>query len=276
MVQKLFLSIFLITLFGISCSTESKKSDKEAANSMEKTTTNENIPEEVKLSPIKLVEQAHKKSAVIENNAVAFDIILNFGGNEVLNGTMTLAGNSSKGLIQLKDGSEILHLGDKVYYSDSEKNPKSMRFAAYTWSYFFLFPYKLSDPGTNWGDLEQRDLAGKTFDFQKLTFDAGTGDAPDDWYLMYSDQENHLIEYAAYIVTAGSSQSEAEEDPHAIQYLDYKEINGVPFAHSWIFWEWREQEGLTKELGNAQLSNFRFVGKADDLFSIKEGYLMAE
>jgi len=232
--------------------------------------------EAVKLGPIEQIEKAHKKSTVIENNAVAFDITLNFGGNEVLSGTITLAGNSSKGLIQLKDGSEILYLEDKVYYSDPEKNPRSMRFTAYTWSYFLLFPYKLSDPGTNWGDLEQRELAGKTFDFQKLTFDAGTGDAPDDWYLMYSDPKNHLIEYAAYIVTAGSTQSEAEEDPHAIQYADYKEVDGVPFAHNWTFWEWREQEGLTKELGNAQLSNFRFVGKTEDLFSIKDGYLMAE
>ncbi|MEM7161141.1 MAG: hypothetical protein AAF487_01755 [Bacteroidota bacterium] len=227
-------------------------------------------------TPIELIEEAHKKDEVNSNKAIQFDIQLFFGGKERLNANLTLAANSTKGIIESNDSSVVLYVEDKVYYSDSLKNPKSVRFSAYTWPYFALLPYKLSDPGTHWGEPFSETLADKNLNCQKLTFEQGVGDAPDDWYLVYSNIENNLIEYAAYIVTAGSSQVEAEKDPHAIEYRDYKTVSGIPFAHEWIFWEWREKEGLTKELGHAKLSDIQVVDLDEDKFLIRDSYLTAE
>jgi hypothetical protein len=102
-------------------------------------------------------------------------------------------------------------------------------------------------------------LNGNVYNSQKLTFGDGVGDAPDDWYITYSDSESNLMEVAAYIVTAGSTVEEAEEDPHAISYHDYKDVDGIALAHSWQFREWRKDSGLTRQLGSAELSNFKFI-----------------
>jgi len=257
-------TFLLFICFIFACNTSRKKEDKNISS------------DKPQKSLVELIEDAHQKYAVIGNKAIQFDIQLFFGGTERLNANLTLAGNSSKGVIRSNDGSIVLYINDKVYYSDTLKNPASVRFSAYTWPYFALLPYKLSDPGTNWASPTSEQLAGKTLDCQKLTFDQGIGDAPDDWYLIYSNPENKLIEYAAYIVTAGSSQEEAEEDPHAIEYKNYLSVDGVPFASNWVFWEWRAKKGLTKELGHANVSNFKIIDIDPDLFEIKERYLVAE
>ena len=226
-----------------------------------------------KNSPIAVIESAHKKESFLQEEAIQFDLYLEFRGTERLNGTITLLTNSAKAMIELKDSTRIIVNQDRAFHSPDYKNPGSVRFAAYTWSYFFLFPYKLSDPGTHWDKYGAETIEGVEYERQKLTFDAGTGDAPDDWYIAYPNPESHLIDISAYIVTAGSSVKEAEEDPHAIQYLDYELVDGIPLARRWVFWEWRENKGLTQELGLAKLSNFKFLDLPDDYFEVPSGYM---
>lgn len=205
------------------------------------------------------VEAAHHKVEFYEHNAVVFDLKLYFGEIERFNGTITWATNSSKGLIKYKNGNTINIIEDEITYSDTSISIESARFTAYTWSYFFMLPYKLNDPGTKWETYKNHDLKGKEYAAEKLTFESGTGDAPDDWYIVYADKETMLTHTAAYIVTANKSLEEAERDPHAIKYENYKEVNGVPFAHKWTFWGWNKSSGLTDQLGNAELSNIRFL-----------------
>jgi hypothetical protein len=40
---------------------------------------------------------------------------------------------------------------------------------------------------------------------------------------------------AAYIVTSYNDKEVAEKNPHAIQYLEYKDISGTPIATKWCF-----------------------------------------
>lgn len=220
------------------------------------------------------LETAHAKAAFRNKDAIQFDLELTFGGRKRFEGTVTLSTDSGAGLMEENSGRKLYYLKDSIYYaSDDERSPAGLRFSAYTWPYFFLLPYKLSDPGTNWTDYPQKTLNDNSYLAEKLTFDPGTGDAPDDWYIIYADTDTELVEVAAYIVTAGSSQAEAEEDPHAIQYGDYQLIDGVPIAHKWTFWAWRTTEGLTDELGSAILSNVRFVPVTEATFAPPSDYI---
>ncbi|MEQ9261722.1 MAG: DUF6503 family protein [Owenweeksia sp.] len=227
------------------------------------------------LSFAKTLEEAHQKEEFLKKEAIQFDLVLNFGGNERLNGTLTLLTNSSKGRIDYKDGSIIIYDEDKLYFSP-EIDAERVSFTAYTWSYFFLMPYKLTDPGTRWKDFGDKELKGKMYDVQKLTFDPGTGASPDDWYIVYRDPNTKLLHSAAYIVTAGKSREEAEKDPHAIEYLNYEEIEGIPIATAWNFWAWRSGQGFTKKLGNAQLSRVRFTQLNQDFFEHLPGMQEAD
>lgn len=214
------------------------------------------------------MEAAHEKELFTQHEVVSFDIILNFGGRQLLDARLHLATNSSAARLDLGKRT-IWVVGDKVYSSDQPENPASIRFSAYTWSYFFLMPYKLSDPGTRWEAMEGGMLDGQLFDSRKLLFEDGTGDAPEDWYITFADKNTRLLYAAPYIVTGGGSVEEAEEDPHSIRYEDYRKVEGVPLAHRWTFFEWREGQGHTRQLGDARLSDFQF-GRAGDLFSVPD------
>ena len=208
---------------------------------------------------VQKTEKAHEAENFFRHQAIQFDIILNFGEKERLSGQMTLLTNSSKGLLVFKNGNKIIYDNNKVYYSPEIKQNKNVRFDAYTWSYFFLFPYKLSDQGTVWKKYENKEKDAQDYISQRLTFKSGTGDAPEDWYVVYANKNNYLIKKAAYIVTANSKKEEAEKNPHAIEYKDYKVFDSVPIATQWRFWEWVAGTGLTKEIGNASLSNIKFI-----------------
>ena len=227
----------------------------------------------VKSTPVEIMEQAHRKNSFLKKDILKYDLQLFFGGNERLNVTITTLTNSTKAIISLNDSSQIMVDGSDVYYSSNYKKVNSVRFDAYTWNYFTLFPYKLSDPGTIWSSESTQDLNETTYNFQTLTFKANTGDDPDDWYKVYSDQKTHLIKAAAYIVTAGKTKEEAEKDPHAIEYTNYLEVDSIPLATKWTFWGWQEDKGLTDKLGSATLSNFEFLSNQSVSFDIPTNFI---
>lgn len=212
------------------------------------------------------VENAHHKQDFLAKEAVQFNLKLEFGGKERMDAKFTTLTNSTEGVIEFKNGSKIIFNKDKVYYSATIPNEESVRFDAFTWSYFFLFPYKLSDPGTIWNAYANKEKDLENYNTEKLTFKSGTGDAPDDWYVVYANKKTNLLEKAAYIVSVKAGKEEAEKDPHAIQYLDYKTVDGIPMATKWVFWGWEDGKGLTNELGLATLSDIKFVTVDADYF----------
>lgn len=248
--MKKLLAAFLITSIAfVGC-----KSNDEKENFVEK------------------IEKAHQKTDFLAKQAVQFDFKLEFGGKERMDAQFTILTNSSQGVIEYKNGSKIIFDKDKVFYTEGIPNEKSVRFDAFTWEYFFLFPYKLSDPGTIWTAYENKEKNHEEYLTEKLTFESGTGDAPDDWYVVYVDKTTNLIEKAAYIVTANGNKEEAEKNPHAIQYLDYKKIDGIPIATKWVYWEWKKGEGLTNKIGNASLTNIKFVTVDEETFRIDSSF----
>lgn len=255
----------LLLVLTTSCKSEKKEN-------VEVETSEPTIEAKV-LTPTEALEKAHSKDLFLSHKAIELDMVINFGGNERLNGKMTYLTNSTKGKIEINDGTFLYFDGDKVFHSPDLKNDKAARFDAYTWMYFLLFPTKLNDPGTIWADIEAQQLNNKTYNAQRLTFEANTGDAPDDWYIVYSEPKTNIIDYVAYIVTVNKSTEAAESDPHAIGYSDYKMIDGVPIAHNWEFYEWSKDGGLGKVIGNTAISNVKFVTPEASTFAIPEGFI---
>ena len=223
-------------------------------------------------TPLQKMETAHHKADFLEKKAIQFHLKLNFGGQEAVNGVMTLLTNSNAGSLALNDSSLITFIGNKVYYSPHIIDNEGIRFSAYTWSYFFLLPHKISDQGAQLKPYINSILDTKAYLTSQLTFKTGTGDAPDDWYIIYADTSSHLIEVAAYIVTAGRSVKDAEIDPHAIKYHDYQLFDNVPIATKWTFWAWRKPGTLTKQLGDATLSDIKFLDLTIDDFTPPDNF----
>jgi hypothetical protein len=218
------------------------------------------------------IESAHKKDTFLQNEAISFDAQINFGGSEVFNATIVVSTTSDIAKITYKNGDEIYVNQQNIFVSPSLQNNPGVRFHAYTWSYFFLFPYKLNDNGTKWDFEYKTNETNNTLATAKLSFEANIGDAPDDWYITYTDN-NHILQHVAYIVTAGKTKAAAEADPHAIKYVNYKEVDGVPFASNWDFYEWNLKDGLTNKIGNGTISNIQFVKEFRSSFAIPKEYI---
>lgn len=225
------------------------------------------IPETQSDNPfVASIETAHRAGSFRSHPAISADLVLSFRGKERLRGQLSFLTSTGKLRIDEENGLTTVFDGENVYLSPDSIDPGGARFGIFTWTYFMALPYKLSDPGTVWAPTPHNRLQDKTYDSQKLTFTEGTGDSSLDWYIVYADPETHLVEAAAYIVTYTNSVDQAEVDPHAITYSDYEEVDGIPIATQWKFWTWRENEGLTEQLGSAQLSNIHFVEDTGDLF----------
>ncbi|MGY0392787.1 hypothetical protein ACW5R3_09560 [Bizionia sp. KMM 8389] len=264
--------ITLLTLLTISLF--ACKNDAKDANSQTQE-PNETVEETVltEVNPfVNAIETVHQKEAFLNESAVQFQLAVSFGGNEILNALTTLSTDSTEGKFEMSNGDVIIYKKDQVFYSPSIKNTERVRFNAYTWSYFFLFPYKLSDAGTVWESYPNSQLGDVDYNVEKLSFEGDLGDTPDDWYVVYANKNSNLLEVAAYIVTAGKTTEEAEADPHAIKYEDFASVNNIPFARHWTFWGWETELGLTKQIGEANLSDIKFID-SDNAFEVPAHYL---
>ncbi len=267
--------ILMATIAIVSCNQAKKAEDTTDALPVEQ---NQLIPVEpdggigdgglsIENAYVQSIEKAHHKSAFLKHKLVSFKANISFGGKERLDGKITMFTNSSKIRIDKKDQSKLIYNGENVFLCPEDASEKGARFDMFTWTYFFALPYKLSDPGTNWELKNSKPLDGAEHQTAKLTFDKGTGDAPDDWYIVYSDDKN-MLQAAAYIVSFGSEgdTSKAEANPHAIRYKDFKIVDGIPFATKWEFHDWSEKEGLTTKLGEATITDITFLQDEGSLF----------
>lgn len=214
------------------------------------------------------IERSHGAEAWYEREAVKAHVTLTFGGEEVLAGTLTFTTDMGEARIDTADGVTAVWDGVHAWVSPADAELPRARFHLLTWPYFLSAPMKLRDPGTHIEDLGPQEMRGKTYDVARLTFEPGTGDTPDDWYVLYRDPETDRLEAMAYVVTYGTTLAEAEAEPHAITYEDSVKVDGVEIPTVWRFWLWSEEEGIHGEpLGRLDLSDVRFVEPEPGTFS---------
>ena len=95
-----------------------------------------------------------------------------------------------------------VRLGRQAWIVPSaEAFPSTARFWALT-PYFFLgMPFVAADPGTHYERLADAELDGVMHRLVKLTYEDGTGDAPDDYYVLYLHPDTHRLTALRYVVS---------------------------------------------------------------------------
>ncbi|WP_299715885.1 heat-shock protein Hsp90 [uncultured Tenacibaculum sp.] len=215
------------------------------------------------------IEKAHQKESFFAKKYISYAIDIKFGGKDYMKGLITQETGGGKIKIEKPDGTTIIFDGTNVYGKGVPAKAKGgARFDIFTWSYFLGLPYKLNDSGTIWSDFVPNKWGKEKLNTGKLAFESGTGDAPDDWYVVYKTDKNTLAG-AAYIVSFGKGKEVAEKEPHAIKYNNYTTVQGIPFATNWTFHMWSLKDGYTAQIGEVNLSDIKFLEQAN--FSIPEG-----
>lgn len=212
------------------------------------------------------VERAHGLDALRRHGVVHADLIVDFGGRRPVDGKISFTPAGGHSRIEQKDGTTIVFDGNAAWVSPSTADATMARFHALTWPYFALVPFKLRDGGTTLADAGTLPLdAARSLPAMKLTFAPGTGDAPDDWYLVYHEPDTYRVVGLAYIVTYGkTAEQAAAAATHAVVYSDFQTFDGVTFPTTWTFHKWIEGKGAVGDpLGVAKFTNVRF-GPADE------------
>ncbi len=227
--------------------------------------------EERKASYVRSIEEAHGLDAWSSKDTVSARIEITFGGNPALDARMTFTPSMSK--VRLDQGeASVIWDGETAWVTPADAEFPRARFHVLTWPYFLAAPMKLRDPGTRLELLGAKSVETELHDAARLTFGEGVGDTPEDWYVLYRHPQTSRLEGMAYVVTYGTTVEDANQEPHAILYDDFQDVEGVAIPTTWEFRLWSEEKAgvYGDPLGEAKLSDVRFVTPEEGTFQVPE------
>lgn len=207
------------------------------------------------------IEAAHNINAWNSIGVFKTELVVKFGGSERINGTLTLTPSTSKTRIDQKSGETLVWDGSRAWISPSAAEFPMARFHLLTWPYFLAVPFKLQDPGTHLEDLGLVTMDGVEYSTAKLTFGENVGDAPKDWYILYTNTKTNVLEAMTYIVSYGKDEKAIEEStPSAIRYHDFTTVDGIAIPQRWTFHAWNQQtQSFGEQKGEVALTNMEIL-----------------
>jgi hypothetical protein len=219
------------------------------------------------------IEKAHGAKAWRTHQALAAGLFVGFGGGTIIEGPVVFDTPLGRSRMAMPGGATVIFDGTDAWVTPATAEAPMARFHVLTWPYFVAAPFKLRDPGARLELLEPQTVRGVTYDRARMTFEPGVGDAPDDWYILYREPETHRLKAMAYIVTyGGKSPERAAEDPHAVVYDDFREIDGVTVSTRWRIYDWSAEEAWHGDpLGEMTVEKPRFVMPAPNTFVAPAG-----
>lgn len=127
--------------------------------------------------------------------------------------------------------------GRRAWYELDGEGPYPARFWALTPYYFVGMPFVLADPGvvlTRSEDDPTKAGFPVGTSVVRVTFEAGTGDAPNDYYVVYLDAKTHQLLGLRYVVSYRPFiKGDMKHTPEKlIVYGDYQDVGGVKLAAS--------------------------------------------
>ena len=142
---------------------------------------------------------------------------------------------------------------------DSTSIPYDTRFWALTPYYFSAIPFVLDGAGVNLELLPQTTYKGQLNDVVKVTFAESTGDAPDDYYILYFSAESHKLTVIRYIVSYPAYFKKGQHMPE--KFMDVfgeQVVEGITFPKSYKTY-WLAADNLPGEYITAiELSEISF------------------
>ncbi|WP_339628830.1 hypothetical protein [uncultured Maribacter sp.] len=144
---------------------------------------------------------------------------------------------------------------------DSTSFEYDTKFWALTPLYFYGQPFVLDGEGVNLELLPEVSYKEQKQDVVKVTFDAGTGDAPDDYYILYFGEESHKIAAIRYIVSYPEYFKDGGHAPEKfMEVIGENTVNGILFPTSykthWLTKDEKPGEYITKiDVSNVSFKN---------------------
>ncbi|MGO4918187.1 DUF6503 family protein [Maribacter spongiicola] len=120
--------------------------------------------------------------------------------------------------------------GDQAWVKakDSTAFAYDTKFWALTPLWFVGHPFVLSGEGVNLELLDAEKFKGQDYNVVKVTFDAETGDAPDDYYILYVNKDTSKIAVMRYIVSYPEYFKDGGHAPEKFtEFIGEQVVDGV-------------------------------------------------
>ena len=155
---------------------------------------------------------------------------------------------------------------------DSAELPTNARFWSLTPYYFIAMPFVLADPGVNLERAGQMTTEDRTYDLIHVTFEPGTGDAPDDYYYLLLDPETRRVGGVRYVVSYPGFFPEGGNTPEKVMLYDGAQtVNGIVLQDGFRSFAWTD-DGRGEAAARGTLTNVRFEPMMpDSAFAMPEG-----
>lgn len=155
------------------------------------------------------------------------------------------------------------------------------RFWSLTPYYFVALPFVVADPGVKLQVVDDDPAAAglPPADVVKMTYEAGTGDAPDDYYVLYYAKDDGRLLACRYIVTFEPMMKKRgiKQTPEKILvYTDFEEAGPITLARTHTFYGFDGGKRGDK-VTDAGPSNITFPAKFDETqLDMPEGAVISE
>ncbi len=150
--------------------------------------------------------------------------------------------------------------GEQAWYSpDTATIPYNTRFWALTPYYFAGMPFLFADEGVNLALEAPAEYEGETYHIVRVTFGDGVGDAPDDFYVLYIDQETYRLAAIRYVVSyPGYFPNGGHTQEKLMTYEGEQKVNGIIFPQKHRTFMWEADGSIGKYVTDITLSDLEF------------------
>lgn len=160
--------------------------------------------------------------------------------------------------------------GERVWVNPPSENASRQRMRYNLMFYFYAFPFVVGDPGVNYDPMNPIEIKGERYNAVKVTYNAGIGDAPNDSYIILSNQQTDRMEWLMYTATFGGA---AKDSYSLIRYGGWKEMGGVILPSSLQWYSYVDGEAGEPRGGANLFENIKVSQEypSMDKFKMPEG-----
>ncbi|WP_010519307.1 LolA-like protein [Croceivirga radicis] len=156
--------------------------------------------------------------------------------------------------------------------ADSTAFAYDTKFWALTPLYLMGHPFVEDGEGVNLELLPDATYKDKKTKVVKVTYDAGTGDAPDDYYILHFDAETYLLMATRYIVSYPEYFKNGGHNPEKFMEVgELVDVDGV-LLPSLLKTHWTVDGMPGEYITKIEISDMEFVSELpEDFFEMPEG-----
>lgn len=141
------------------------------------------------------------------------------------------------------------------------------RFWSLTPYFFMAQPFVLEGKGTNLELLDQVEFKENLYDVVKVTFEAGTGDAPDDYYVLYFNTKSSKLEVIRYVVSYPGYFEKGKHTPEKfMELLGEQTVDGITFPKNYKTYWLTEKNTPGEHITDIKLSEIEFLPELESSY----------